>query len=57
MMFKLLDKCDGCRKKRLYIAKRTVNTPVGKATSQDYFCGKCFPKKAKLVVENTIHNG
>lgn len=50
--FKLFSKCDGCKKKRLYLSKRTVMLPIGvRATSKDYFCGRCFTPKGKKELE------
>ncbi len=40
--FRLWSVCDVCHKKKLLVAQRQVTLPMGqKATSHDYYCGKC----------------
>lgn len=41
--FKIFSNCENCRKRRWYIAKRRVPTPIGAiATSKKLLCGRCF---------------
>lgn len=43
MEFKLFSKCETCRKRRLYIAKRNVTIPVGIIVkSKKLMCGHCY---------------
>ena len=49
--FKILSKCFKCKKRKLYIAKRGINLPIGKiAKSREMFCGKCFKALKTLEI-------
>lgn len=41
--FKLFSRCEVCKRRRFYIAKRRIAVEIGKiATSRRYMCGRCI---------------
>lgn len=42
-------KCDNCKKRKWYVAKRTIIIPkVGKITSTNKLCGPCYKSIKKV---------
>lgn len=54
--FRLFAKCDTCRQKRLYIAKRQVPLPLGNltATSKKLMCRLCYKKVLAMLKTNHV---
>ena len=49
--FKLYGKCSGCKKKKLFISKRTVKLPVDRtATSHNLLCYKCYKEVQNAIL-------
>lgn len=47
---KFFTKCNGCRQRRFYIAKRTYKTKkMGVITSNDELCRSCYNKLKPLA--------